>query len=346
MGRTHARYGASGSLCLSPFVLLGLIAWTAVAPVRAQTPSELGIQLPAVLTITGDVGAVCSIEYATELSPTGAAANWRCLEFLQLPSSPYPWTDQSALPTGTRFYRTVLGPAPADMVFIPSGTFRMGSPTDEVDRLDNEGPLTTVTISRGFFIGKHEVTQAEYAAVTGSNPSTFTSDPSLPVENVDWHEATNYCALLTAREQAAGRIATYCVYRLPTEAEWEYACRAGTTTRFSFGDDPGYASLSSYAWFDSNSAGSTHPAGLKSANPRGLHDMHGNVWEWCLDWWSGSLPGGTVADPQGPPTGSYRVFRGGSWFSGARSCRSASRGSFSPNSSGFSIGFRVVLAAG
>lgn len=298
------------------------------------------------LTITGDVGAVYSIEYATELSPTGAAANWRCLQFLQLPASPFVWTDQSALPTGARFYRTVECPELTNLVFIPAGTFLMGSPTNEVDRLDNEGPLTTVTISRGFFIGKHEVTQAEYAALVGSNPSTFTSSPQLPVENVDWYEATAYCALLTQRERAAGRIADSCVYRLPTEAEWEYACRAGTTTRFSYGEDPGYASLSGYAWFDADSGGTTHPVGVKLPNPRGLLDMHGNVWEWCQDWWSASLPGGTVVDPQGPSTGSYRVFRGGSWFGGARTCRSASRGSFNPNSGGFSIGFRVVLAAG
>jgi len=191
------------------------------------------------------------------------------------------------------------------MVFIPPGTFRMGSPTNEVDRWENEGPQTAVTISRGYWLGKNEVTQGEYLSLMNTNPSAFTGDPDRPVDGVSWEDATNYCCQLTEQERAAGRIATNSVYRLPTEAEWEYACRAWTSTRSSYGDDPGYTNLTNYAWSRSNSGETTHPVRRKLANPWGLYDMHGNVWEWCLDWFA-SYPAGIAVDPQGPATGSVR----------------------------------------
>jgi formylglycine-generating enzyme required for sulfatase activity len=134
------------------------------------------------------------------------------------------------------------------------------------------------------------------------------------------------------------------VYRLPTEAEWEYACRAGTATRFSYGDDPGYTNLTNYAWYDDNSGFTTHPVGQKLPNLWGLHDMHGNVWEWCQDWWSYNLPGGIAVDPQGPVTGSYRVIRGGNWRDFAWMCRSAYRYEILPDYRYGDFGFRVVLA--
>src|SRR5207247_38703 len=139
------------------------------------------------------------------------------------------------------------------------------SPTNEVDRSEEEGPQTAVTISRGFWTGKYLVTQGEYLAVMGSNPSYFNTNNgysqalSRPVETVSWFDATDYCSQLTQRERAAGRIATNSVYRLPAEAEWEYACRAWTSTLFSYGDDPGYTNLTNYAWYDGNSGGTTHP---------------------------------------------------------------------------------------
>jgi formylglycine-generating enzyme required for sulfatase activity len=236
------------------------------------------------------------------------------------------------------------------MVFIPPGTFRMGSPTNEVDRYSDEGPQTAVTISRGFWMGKCEVTQGEYLAVMGSNPSNFTGDTNRPVEVVNWHDAANYCAKLTEREQAAGRIAPNSVYRLPTEAEWEYGCRGWTSARFSYGDDPGYINLTNYAWYGENSGGTTHPVGQKLPTPWGLHDMHGNVLEWCQDWF-GEYPGGIAVDPQGPGTGSYRVIRGGSWgfsylYGYARYCRSAFRDGGDPADKGDGVGFRAVLAPG
>jgi formylglycine-generating enzyme required for sulfatase activity len=241
--------------------VLGLTAWAMGPRASAQTPPVLGLQLYAGLSITGAVGTVYQIQYVTDLAQTNNASAWRCLEFLQLPASPYLWADKSAPATARRFYRAVQNGAPTNMVFIPPGTFRMGSPTNEVDRSDSEGPQTAVTISRGFWMGKYEVTQGEYLAVMGSNPSWFNGDRtadagtnygtdlSRPVEQVSWYDATNYCAQLTQRERAAGLIATNGVYRLPTEAEREYACRGWTSTRFSYGDDPGYTNLTNYAWY-------------------------------------------------------------------------------------------------
>jgi formylglycine-generating enzyme required for sulfatase activity len=180
----------------------------------------------------------------------------------------------------------------------------------------------------------------------GSNPSYSTGDTNRPVERVSWYDATNYCAALAQRERAAGRIATNSVYRLPTEAEWEYACRAETSDRrFSYGDDPGYTNLTNYAWHYDNSGDTTHPVGQKLPNPWGLHDMHGNVWEWCQDWFD-IYPGGIAVDPQGPATGSGRVIRGGFWSSNARDCRSAYRVYYYPDYRDGYIGIRAVLAPG
>ena len=244
---------------------------------------------------------------------------------------------------------SITGAAPTNLVFIPPGTFRMGSPTNELDRYPDETPQTAVTISRGFWMGKYEVTQGEYLAVMGSNPSHFTGDTSRPVDSVTWSDATSYCAWLTQRERAAGRIGADVAYRLPTEAEWEYACRAGTTTRFSYGDDPDYTNLTQYAWYRQNAGFVTHPVGQKRANPWGLYDMYGNVWEWCQDWY-GAYPGGTIVDPQGPSKpgmNKQRAMRGGDYFNPAQHCRSALRGyDFIPKHAWPpDFGFRVVLAA-
>jgi formylglycine-generating enzyme required for sulfatase activity len=319
----------------------------------AQGAPELDVQTYAGLTVVGEVGKVYSIDYVTDLTDP-AESDWRCLEYLQLPASPYLWADKSAPATGKRFYRAVAMEAPPNMVFIPPGTFRMGSPEDEEGRWEGEGPQTEVIISRAFWMGKYEVTQGEYEAVMGNNPSYFNGgdygvDLSRPVETVSWNNAVAYCAALTERERAAGRIAPNCVYRLPTEAEWEYACRAWTSTRFSYGDDPGYTNLTNYAWYGDNSDLQTHPVGQKLSNAWGLYDMHGNVWERCQDWWADNLPGGLILDPQGPTWGSGRVIRGGGWYGlDARRCRSARRRySYSlPDDGGYVLGFRAVLAPG
>jgi formylglycine-generating enzyme required for sulfatase activity len=243
------------------------------------------------------------------------------------------------------FYRVRGFSAPSNMVWIPAGQFVMGSPESEVDRESDEGPQTRVTLTRGFFMGRYEVTQGEYLSVIGDNPSYFTGDTNLPVEMVAWFEATDYCAQLTVRERTAGRLPTGWAYRLPTEAEWEYASRAGSTNCFSYGDDPGYTQLGNYAWYYANSGNTPHPVGGKSPNRWGLFDLSGNVWEWCSDWY-GAYLGGNVTDPLGPVSGSPRVVRGGSWYNFASHCRSAIRYSIHPTYRYYILGFRVVLAPG
>ena len=260
------------------------------------------------------------------------------------------FTDVTAHLSSQKFYRALLQSPPANMVFILPNTFTMGSPTNEQDRsIFTEGPQTTVTLTRGFWIGKYEVTQAEYLSVMNTNPSSFPGDLSRPVSSVSWLDATNYCARLTQQELAAGRIPAGSQYRLPTEAEWECAARAGTTTRFSYGDDPAYASLTNYAWFlDLSILDLTvHSVGQKLPNPWGLFDMYGNVWEWCQDWY-GDQQGGIQTDPTGPasnPNGN-KVMRGGAYDYPNSSCRSASRlfrFALFPDSD---LGFRVVLVTG
>jgi formylglycine-generating enzyme required for sulfatase activity len=313
--------------------------------VAAQTQAQLSIQTYAGLTITGAVGTVYSIEYISDILQTNNPAAWRSLEFLQLTGSPHFWVDKSAPVQENRFYRAREFAAPGRLVFIPPGTFRMGSLASESDRYgQTESPATMVIISQGFWMGSYEVTQGEYLAVAGTNPSHFSDDTNRPVESVTWHEATNYCALRTQRERAAGGIPANCGYRLPTEAEWEYACRAWTSTRFSHGDDPGYTNLTSYAWYSDNSGGTTHPVGQKAPNLWGLSEMHGNVWEWCQDRWSEKLPGGTVVDPRGPLVGSDQVLRGGSWYLDGKWCRTAYRMGLPPTRRLDDFGFRVVLA--
>ena len=253
------------------------------------------------------------------------------------------------------------------MAWIPCGTFTMGSPATEPTRSSSEGPQTRVTISQGFWMGRYEVKQSEYLAVMGSNPSYFTAangyatDLNRPVETVSWFDAVAYCAALTTRERNAGRLPAGYVYRLPTEAEWEYACRAGTTTPFHYGPAlrSGMANFygpSEYppcggSTYECYNPGGTYlerttPVGSYAPNAWGLYDMHGNVWEWCSDWWSSSLPGGSVTDPQGPASGSYRVVRGGGWNRGAIGCRAAYRYSYYPDYGDDDDGFRVVLAPG
>ena len=219
------------------------------------------------------------------------------------------------------------------LILIPPGKFLMGSPEDEEGRDDDEGPQHEVTIGRAFYMGVTPVTQAQYKALTGKKPSDFKGDAN-PVENVSWEDAGRFCADLTQR---TGKIV-----RLPAEAEWEYACRAGSPSRFSFGDED--RALPLHAWYDGNSDGKTHPVGQKKPNAFGLYDMHGNVWEWCQDWYdSGYYAIANVRDPQGPVSGSGRVLRGGSWSYYPWTCRSAYRRWGSPGTRSHFFGFRVVV---
>ncbi len=197
-----------------------------------------------------------------------------------------------------------------------------------------------VILSRDYWLGKYEVTQGEFAFLTGRNPSQFPGDPNRPVEKVSHVDAVAFCRALTKREREAGRLPPGYEYRLPTEAEWEFACRAGGTGQFSFGDDA--AASGDHAWTEENSDGTTHPVGQKAANAWGFHDLHGNVWEWCHDWF-GDYPAGTVIDPVGPPKGRFKVFRGGGWYHAAKFARINSRFTMSPSNGIDFVGFRVAL---
>lgn len=224
----------------------------------------------------------------------------------------------------------VMNSVGMSMRLLHAGDFVMGDKDGESD----ETPYG-VTLTNRFYIGVHEVTNAQWKRVMGNLPSKWV-DQDRPVERVTWEAATEFCQRLSAlpEERSNGR-----VYRLPTEAEWEYACRAGTITRRSFGDDR--FKLQDFAWFDGNAGSETHPVGQKQPNPWGLHDMYGNVWEWCSDRY-GDYPQGNASNPAGPSMGSTHVIRGGGWGSAATRCRSSSRDGKSPSYEQNNLGFRVV----
>ena len=310
-------------------------------------PTVLALQLIPMLTIYGWPGDTNRIETSDSLDPN---AVWLMRTNVVLTSAIYEFYDRSSAPGSRRFYRAVLlGGNRVDpgerFVWLPPGQFVMGSPTNEVDRQADEGPQRRVTLTRGFFLGRHQVTQAEYLAVVGSNPSHSTGDTNRPVEMVNWYDATNYCGKLTVAERLVGRLPAGWAYRLPTEAEFEYASRAGSTNRFSYGDDPDYTQLGNYAWDLANSGGVTHAVGGKLPNRWGLYDMSGNVWQWCSDWY-GAYLGEFETDPQGADSGADRVLRGGSCYDSASRCRSALRYPYDPTQRRSLIGFRVVLAPG
>jgi formylglycine-generating enzyme required for sulfatase activity len=242
------------------------------------------------------------------------------------------------------YYRVVRFPrlqVPDSMVYIPPGTFLMGTPNDDPNKTPNELPQFQVTLTRGFWVNQFEVTQSEYQNLTCTNPATFTGDLDRPVENISWPDAMNYCALLTQQERQALRLPDGYVYRLPTEAEWEYAARAGTTNWFSFGDDQSL--LGTYAWYDRDSQWTTHRVGQLQPNPWGLNDVHGNVFEWCWDWIE-SAPTRPVTDFRGSTTSLYHAIRGGASSFPWVDCRSSWRVGYSTASILSDVGFRVVVA--
>ncbi len=219
-----------------------------------------------------------------------------------------------------------------EFVLIPAGTFHMGSTEGDA----NEQPVHEVTISTPFYLGKYEVTQGEWEAVMGGNPSHATGDPHRPVENVSWNMVQEFIGKLNAKEKDQGS-----QYRLPTEAEWEYAVRAGSTTAYSFGDDS--SQLGKYVWYGESWDRGAHPVGQLQPNPWGLYDMHGNVWEWVQDRYAGDYYKQSPSkDPQGPDTGGRRVVRGGSFASSPEFLRSALRGGDLPDVRTRHYGFRCV----
>ena len=246
------------------------------------------------------------------------------------------------------------GPGDLELVEIPAGSFMMGSPVSERGRVSDE-VLHGVTISRSFFMSATEVTQEQFRAITGWNPSIFAGCATCPVEGVSWYDAVDFCNQLTVRQLAEGKIPEGAKFRLPTESEWEYACRAGTSTRFFFGDalecndndkSVPCPAAEAYLWMAFNDAdiGRTKPVKQKAPNPWGLYDISGNVVEWCHDFY-GPYPTEDVTDPQGPASGTLRVIRGGDWTGPVVQARCAGRGSWTAKNRFVDglIGFRVVL---
>lgn len=251
-----------------------------------------------------------------------------------------------------------VDPAPGEFVNsigmrfvrIPAGRFEMGAADEDREAGANEKPRHAVTISQAFYLGQFEVTQAQWLAVMGSSPfaldrsNPFYDLPGMPARlnhpqnpaTVSWNDVQQFIQRLNQREG-------HTRYRLPTEAEWEYAARAGTTSAYSFGDDA--RELGRYAWYGENFAtGSTHAVGQKLPNPWGLYDVHGNVWEWVQDWYAERYAAAAVTDPGGPTSGSSKVVRGGSWHETSGSWRTSFRKPYTPTYRGISIGFRLAMS--
>jgi formylglycine-generating enzyme required for sulfatase activity len=265
----------------------------------------------------------------------------------QTPKQPVPTATPLTMKTETKAFTNSIG---MEFVAISAGSFMMGASESDRDATSSEKPQHKVAITKPFSIGKYEVTQKEWEAVMGSNP--YTLDRSNPYYNlpgmaeritrpdhpatVSWNDAQEFIKRLNAKEKLNR-------YRLPTEAEWEYAARAGTTTAYSFGDNK--SDLSRYAWHSENfSDGGTHPVGQKQPNPWGLYDIHGNAWEWVQDRYSDDYYAKSpAADPKGPDSGNQYVVRGGSWHVTSDSWRSSFRKPYAADYRGISIGFRLVM---
>ncbi|MCX6874379.1 MAG: formylglycine-generating enzyme family protein [Verrucomicrobia bacterium] len=266
---------------------------------------------------------------------------------LRIPAFPPPWAEVFGEDEAGIFAEFEVAKVRFVLRWIRPGNFMMGSPKEEEGRYEDEGPPHEVTISQGFWLGETPVTQAQWRAVMGDNPSRFEGPDELPAERVSWHDSQKFVRKLAAEHD--GLFA-----RLPSEAQWEYACRAGTDTAFNNGSactlptgkDP---ALDELGWFNENSEGKTHPVKGKLPNRWGLYDMHGNVWEWCEDAWEAAAyqnrrDGATDPRVTSADENAGRVVRGGAWYSRARLCRAASR-------SAYELGFRrsdlgLRLAAG
>jgi formylglycine-generating enzyme required for sulfatase activity len=330
-----------GWQCRAPWLALLVLFWfvmqsalalagTPRAPYRVDDPEAEMWSLVRDSPYPADVAAFLQAYPNGKYAP---AARLK-LQQLQRPQSGSPSqvgphiSPQAALPEPLTTLRNSIG---MEFVLIPAGEFMMGSNYYEPD----EKPVHKVVISKPFYLGKYEVTQAQWLEVTGLNPSHFKGDLNRPVERVSWYMVQDFIRLLNAKE---GHIK----YRLPTEAEWEYAARAGSTTQYSFGDDQGL--LEQYAWYNRNDGGTTHAVGQLKPNAWGLYDMHGNVWEWVQDW-RGPYTWGTVIDPRGPVTGDAKGYRGGGWGYGAGRCRSADRSYDAPHYVYGTHGFRLARSA-
>jgi len=339
---------------------LMLLSWLACGGANAQPVLEA--MLKPTISITAPLGSVQEVQAASNLDTN----DWTTLGFVHVNSSPAYFTDTAA-GADKRFYRSItVGLEDTNLAWIPPGTFVMGSPTNEVGRSTSEGPQTTVTLTRGFFMGRFEVRNFDYLQIMGSTPvddSMLTNYLVRPVRGVTWMQASNYCVLRTVADLAAGKIPAGWAYRLPTEAEWEYACRAGTTSAFYYGNElRSDKVLGVQAIFNGNYP---YPPGALSDTPVtyttpqvvgqlmpnafGLYDMHGNASEWWLDNFPANAlpayPGGSVTNYVSAGGPLYAIVRGGFWESHGQICRSAARSMSSVfQALSQEIGFRVVLA--
>jgi formylglycine-generating enzyme required for sulfatase activity len=330
---------------------------------RAKPPPELKSQISDLKSQTPDLKS--QISNPEPSSPPPAVAPFDAAKAKEHQEN---WAKHLGVPVETA---NSIG---MKLVLIPPGEFTMGSPKELIeeelkrpgiedwykDHLRGEGPQHRVRITKPFYLGVYEVTQGEYEQVIGKNPGSFSATGKskdkvagqdtkrFPVESVSWDEAVEFCRKLSElpEEKAAGRW-----YRLPSEAQWEYACRAGSTGRYSFSpinrailgehDEHG---LGDYGWFKGNSGGMAEAVGGKRPSVWGLYDMHGSVWEWCQDWYDEAYYGDSpIDDPGGPPGGSHRVARGGGWYDPASDCRSAVRGNNVPGNRNYNQGFRASL---
>ncbi len=339
LGSTHSvKWTKSGTACGSKVKAELLEGSQVVSTIRTDTPNDGALSWDIATNLTAASNYRVRL---TDLGETGAS---------DVSDGYFSLTGEGG---GATITITLPGGVKMELVHIPAGTFMMGSPWTERGRTSNE-TQHSVTLTKGFFIGKYEVTQAQWQAVMGHNPAHFTAcGGDCPVENVSWNEI---CGGSTGSDCTSssfiGRLNAYLTttkFRLPTEAEWEYAARAGTNTPFFFGDDTtcrmdDCSSCDTYAnnmWWCGNADNTTHPIGQKRANPWGLFDVHGNVWELVGDWW-GAYVDSPETDPTGPTSGTTRVIRGGSWLYQPQYCRSAYRYSTSPNYAHYNIGFRLA----
>lgn len=309
----------------TPWAAFPLLLAAALATAAVCKPRQVNIEL-----INARTTAVAASTDSTSLSASVPEAHFREMQLLQK-------TTAEALHKPLEIINS-LG---MKLRLIPSGRLEMGSPPSEEGRDAHEGPQHAVEISKPFHAGVTEVTQAQWRAVMGTEPwqnELPEIDDNSPATFVSWDDAVAFTRQLSERE---GRC-----YRLPTEAEWEWMCRAGTAARFSFGHD--VALLSEYGWFDKNANAGAYrfaqPVAQKKANPFGLYDLHGNVREWCSDWYSATWYEQSPSEnPAGPETGTFRVLRGGAWYSRALRLRSADRVCSAPDFRGNGVGFRVIL---
>ena len=304
--------------------------------VTAVTPAgSVGSSSVAVTSPQGTATAANAFTYFSVTVPTWATL----IEGLPDPAVVTDATLRDAITASGFAWRVRDNSSGIEMLLVPPGTFQMGCimGSDSYGCYSWEQPVHTVTLTNAYYLGRYEVTQAQWQAQMGSNPSYFqgqADSPSRPVEQVSWNTIQNF-------NSATG-------LRLPTEAEWEFACRAGTTTPFHSG--PGFPNgttddglVGTIAWFNCDGGCNTHAVGMKAANALGLHDMLGNVWEWQSDWY-GDYTSSAQTNPTGPGSGSYRVLRGGAWYDNAGFVRSSSRIDGTPGDSNYVIGFRVARA--